>query len=98
MRDDYIKAARAVVHDPFILVNIVSLRVKQLRQGSRPLVESLESLSLANIALREIGEGKISYELADGAKNAPTAKPRTWPGADKAAETAGSRKGKSYGN
>lgn len=68
MRDDLIKAARKIVSDPYILVNIVSLRVKQLRHGSRPLVESLESLALEDVALREIAEGHISYELPqDGA-------------------------------
>ena len=48
---------------PNILINVVSRRVKQLRRGSRPLVESLEKLSPEDIALREIVEGKISYEL-----------------------------------
>ena len=43
MRDDYLRAALAVIDDPNILVNVVSRRVKQLRRGYRPLVESLES-------------------------------------------------------
>ncbi len=64
MRDDYLKNALKVVDDPMILVNIVSRRVKQLRHGSRPLVESLEKLSPEDTALREIAEGKISYTLA----------------------------------
>jgi DNA-directed RNA polymerase subunit omega len=64
MRDDYLQAALKVVDDPNILVNVVSTRVKQLRRGSRPLVESLEKLSPEDIALREIMEGKITYELA----------------------------------
>jgi DNA-directed RNA polymerase subunit omega len=64
MRDDYLHAALKVVDDPNILVNVVSTRVKQLRRGSRALVESLEKLSLEDIALREIMEGKITYELA----------------------------------
>jgi DNA-directed RNA polymerase subunit omega len=64
MRDDYLQAALKVVDDPNILVNVVSTRVKQLRRGSRALVESLEKLSPEDIALREIMEGKISYELA----------------------------------
>jgi DNA-directed RNA polymerase subunit omega len=64
MRDDYIKEALKVVNDPNILVNVVSRRVKQLRRGNRPLVESLEKLSAEDTALREIIEGKISYELA----------------------------------
>jgi DNA-directed RNA polymerase subunit omega len=38
--------------------------VKQLRRGSRPLVESLEKLTAEDTALREIIEGKIGYELA----------------------------------
>jgi DNA-directed RNA polymerase subunit omega len=62
MRDDYLKAALKVIDDPNILVNVVSRRVKQLRRGSRPLVESLEKLSAEDTALREIIEGKISYE------------------------------------
>ena len=64
MRDDYIKEALKAVNDPNILINVVSRRVKQLRRGNRPLVESLEKLSPEDMALREIIEGKISHELA----------------------------------
>jgi DNA-directed RNA polymerase subunit omega len=62
MRDSYIKDALKVIDDPNILVNVVSLRVKQLRRGHRALVESLEHLSAEDTALREIAEGKITYE------------------------------------
>ena len=65
MRDDYIKEAQKVISDPNILINVVSRRVKQLKRGSRPLVESLEKLSHEDLALREIIEGKINYELAE---------------------------------
>ena len=65
MRDDYIKEAQKVINDPNILVNVVSRRVKQLRRGNRPLVESLEKLSSEDVALREVIEGKISYEMAE---------------------------------
>lgn len=65
MRDDYIKEALRSVPDPNILINVVSRRVKQLKRGSRPLVESLEKLSPEDIALREIIEGKISFEVAN---------------------------------
>ena len=54
-----------MVTDPNILVNLVSRRVKQIRRGARPLVESLEKLSLEDTALREIIEGKISYTLEE---------------------------------
>jgi DNA-directed RNA polymerase subunit omega len=64
MRDDYLRNACAVIPDTTILINVVSRRVKQLRRGYRPLVESLEKLAPEDIALREIVEGKISYELA----------------------------------
>ena len=64
MRDDYIKEALRTVPDPNILINVVSRRVKQLKRGSRPLVESLEKLAPEDVALREIREGKISFETA----------------------------------
>jgi DNA-directed RNA polymerase subunit omega len=64
MRDDYLHAALKVIDDPNILVNVVSRRVKQLKRGNRALVESLEKLSAEDTALREIAEGKISYDLA----------------------------------
>jgi DNA-directed RNA polymerase subunit omega len=69
MRDDYLKEAQKVINDPNVLINVVSRRVKQLKRGSRPLVESLEKLSSEDIALREVIEGKISFELAVGATN-----------------------------
>ena len=65
MRDDYIKEALKIIPDPNMLINAVSRRVKQLRRGNRPLVESLEKLSAEDTALREIGEGKISYEISE---------------------------------
>ncbi len=63
MRDDYLNLALKVVIDPNLLVNLVSRRVKQLRRGGRPLIESLEKLSLEDMALREIYEGKITWEI-----------------------------------
>ena len=67
MRDDYLQNALKVIDDPNILVNVVSRRVKQLKRGNRPLVESLEKLLPEDMALREIAEGKITYELATAA-------------------------------
>ncbi len=63
LRDDYIDEAKKIIQDPNILINVVSRRVKQLKFGQKPLIESLERLSPEDIALREIIEGKISYEL-----------------------------------
>ena len=63
MRDEYLIEAQKKIEDPNILINLVSRRVKQLKYGMKPLVESLEKLEPEDIALREIIEGKIDYEL-----------------------------------
>ena len=52
-----------MVPDANLLVSVVSKRVKQLKRGHRPLVESLERLDPEDIALREIIEGKITFEV-----------------------------------
>jgi len=74
VREDLIRKAQEVIPDPNILINVVSRRVKQLRYGQKPLVESLERLTPEDTALREIAERKISYELFEGEEKetAPT--------------------------
>jgi DNA-directed RNA polymerase subunit omega len=67
MRTDYLQSALLVIDDPNVLVNIISRRVKQLKQGNRALVESLEKLAPEDIALREVAERKISFEEASPA-------------------------------
>ena len=62
MRDEYLQEAQQIVNDPNTLINMVSRRSKQLKHGSKPLVDSLEKLEPEDIALREIIEGKISYQ------------------------------------
>ena len=65
MRDEYLIEAKRVIPDATVLINVVSRRVKQLKRGHRPLVESLERLDPEDIALREVIEGKISYEFTE---------------------------------
>ena len=65
MRDDYLKEANAIVGDPNILINLISRRVKQLRRGQPALIETSDQLELEDVALREVIEGKISYELSE---------------------------------
>lgn len=55
------QAVRAV-GQPEVLVNAVSKRVRQLGQGFRPMIEVHPRWSFMEIALREIGEGKILVE------------------------------------
>ena len=68
MRNDYLKAALGIISDPNILINVVSKRVKQLKAGSKPLIDSLEKLDNEDVALREIIEGKITFELFDDSR------------------------------
>jgi DNA-directed RNA polymerase subunit omega len=63
MRSDYLQAAQSIIQDPMVLINIVSKRVKQLKFGERPLVTSFEKLEPEDVALREIIEGKLTFEL-----------------------------------
>jgi DNA-directed RNA polymerase subunit omega len=66
MKADLVKAASEVVTNQQILVNMVSRRVRQLLLGHRPLVEYAPGLREADIALTEIANRKITYELTFG--------------------------------
>ena len=63
------------VTNPELLVNIVSRRVRQLASGHRPLTQIDAKMDPMEIALKEISEGKIGYEIApaDGAEGEPAA-------------------------
>ncbi|MCX7871951.1 MAG: DNA-directed RNA polymerase subunit omega [Verrucomicrobiae bacterium] len=67
MNSELCKRALERVKNPNILINLVSRRVRQLSSGggtmSRPLVQTSHNMGLADIALLEIAEGKITYEL-----------------------------------
>jgi DNA-directed RNA polymerase subunit omega len=66
MKASLLTAAIAVVPNQQILVNMVSRRVRQLTIGHRPLVEFSPGLGFADIALTEIGTGKLSYKSTFG--------------------------------
>jgi DNA-directed RNA polymerase subunit omega len=63
MNSHLVKAASNVVTNQQILVNMVSRRVRQLTLGHRPLVEFVPGLGFADIALSEIADGKLVFEL-----------------------------------
>jgi DNA-directed RNA polymerase omega subunit len=44
----------------YLLVNILAKRVRQLKDGAKPLVEADNDLSVEEVALLEIAEGKIA--------------------------------------
>jgi DNA-directed RNA polymerase subunit omega len=57
------------VGNPNVLVNLVSRRVRQLNSGSgamsRPLVADTGNMGAADIALLEIIEDKVGFELPE---------------------------------
>jgi len=64
MKSVYLESALQKIPNPEILVNIVSRRVRQLVQGQRPLIAIEKRMDHMDIALQEIAEGKIGFELA----------------------------------
>lgn len=81
MNSELCKKALEKVGNPNILVNIVSRRVRQLNSAgpaARPLVAGAERLGAADIALMEIIEGKIAWDVLDEpnpGKSSSTAQP-----------------------
>jgi DNA-directed RNA polymerase subunit omega len=69
MNADLVKRALEKVGNPHILINLVSRRVRQLNAGfggiSRPLVADPGNLGAADIALREIIEEKMGWEVPE---------------------------------
>ena len=69
MNAELCKKAAEMVGNPNVLVNLLSRRVRQLNAGggglSRPLISNVGNLGLADIALREIIEGKMGWELPE---------------------------------
>ena len=68
MNAELVKLALEKVTNPHVLVNLVSRRVRQLNAGGhsmRPLITNVENLRGADIALREIIEDKMSFEMPE---------------------------------
>lgn len=69
MNAELCRKAAEKVGNPNVLVNLVSRRVRQLNSGggglSRPLITDVGNLGVADIALREILEEKIGWEMPD---------------------------------
>lgn len=79
-----VKQAMEVVLNPHVLVNMISRRVRQLTAGgggaNRPLVADIQNLGAADIALREIIEGKMGFCLPEVVSlTRPTARNRNRP-------------------
>ena len=61
MKSDLVDQAAEIVTDPQILVNLISKRVRQLNSGRAPLIDTVPSMGVADIALTELIEGKIKW-------------------------------------
>jgi DNA-directed RNA polymerase subunit omega len=64
------KKALEKVGNPNVLVNLVSRRVRQLNgmgggAPSRPLIGETAGLGFADIALLELAEGKLGWEMLE---------------------------------
>lgn len=90
MNTELLRKAADKVGNPNILVNLVSRRVRQLNAGSgglgRPLVSDTVGLGVADIALVEIIEDKITWEPALDEIEAETTRKRRRRGSSATAE------------
>lgn len=69
MNAELCKKALELVGNPNVLINLVSRRVRQLNAGGggmgRPLLQVPASMGLADIALSEIIEEKIGFDMPE---------------------------------
>jgi DNA-directed RNA polymerase subunit omega len=69
MNAELVRLALEKVINPNVLVNMVSRRVRQLNSGnggaSRPMIANVGTLGVADIALREIIEDKMGFEMPE---------------------------------
>jgi len=65
MNAELVRKALEKVENPHVLVNLVSRRVRQLNSGGRPLLSNTGNLGVADIALLEIIEDKMGFEMPE---------------------------------
>ena len=70
MNSEICKKALEKVGNPNVLVNLVSRRVRQLTgaggtPSGRPMLADVAGLGAADLALLEIVEGKLDFELVE---------------------------------
>ena len=77
MRSELVHRALSKVANPQILINVVSKRVRQLGLGYRPMIAVSPRMTFMDVALHEIADGKLGYEVIGGgtAAEASAAKP-----------------------
>jgi DNA-directed RNA polymerase subunit omega len=86
MNADLVKQALELVRSPYVLVNLISRRVRQLNAGGRinqTLLPGAAGRGAADVALLEIIEGKMGFDLPalvplTRFKGSEGRKPRGW--------------------
>jgi len=66
MRSELVNLALAKVSSPQILINVVSKRVRQLGLGYRPMIAVTPRMTFMDVALHEVADGKLGYEVLGG--------------------------------
>lgn len=78
MNTELCKEALEKVGNPNVLVNIISRRVRQLNSfggaDNRPLVADYATMGAADVALTELVEDKIGYEMLSPIEEPPKPK------------------------
>ena len=73
MNAELVRKALEKVGNPNILVNLVSRRVRQLNSGaggsSRPLITEAHTMGVGDIALAELAEDKMGFEMPEQTEN-----------------------------
>ena len=70
MSSQLLEEAQKVIPNQQLLVNVISKRVRQLSTGHRPMVEYGPREGWADIALKEVIEGKLKFEMVSPAESA----------------------------
>ncbi len=79
VNSEYVKLAMAKVGNANTLVNIISRRVRQLTTGGgsgRPLIEQTVGMGIADVALLELIEGKMDFEISSATEEENQAAPK----------------------
>jgi DNA-directed RNA polymerase subunit omega len=58
-KNELLSKALKTVQSRFLLVNLLTKRIRQLKDGASPLVERSNNLVVEEMALHEIAEGKV---------------------------------------
>lgn len=64
-RNDLVQSALSKIEAPEILINMISKRVRQLGMGERPMIVVEPRMTFMDVALKEVAEGKLDFELID---------------------------------